>query len=677
MSDLNKRVADLRAQLTAKDAELDVLKNMLGSLGVSTELNADIQLGMLHELESEGARIASVGVWQYDLDAKEMYWTPEVFRIHGLPVGKVPTLDQSIDFYAQGDQARVRSAVEKLASEGLPYDIDCEFYDADGEHHFVRIVGHVRSSLIGKPRILSGIIQDITGQHTMRRGMEAFFTLTPDFVGAIDFQSRPVTLSPSWQRELGWSKYEMFRLGIDCIVRGDEQQALRDVVGRAIQSGKIESIENRVLSKEGEEFWFSWRLFADPGMELVFISARDVTRRKATEQSLKDAKLQSEQASQAKSDFLAIMSHELRTPLNPILGFADLLISETDNPEHLEILQAISQAGQHLTTIIGDVLDFAKIEAGRTDVEEDEFNMKQFLEEQVRLIEGQRKGKPVRLALKHDADSGIGDAAICVADREKITRIVYNLVGNAVKFTEAGTVTLDSSLKLADEGRALWHLDIRDTGIGIPEHSIEDIFEPFSQADTSTTRRYGGTGLGLAICKKLVELIGGQISIKSRLGSGTCFSLAVPVTIIERSRSDSGSHESAVEDIALACKPRVLLVEDNPTNIFYIRRLLERMGATVSCTFSGEEAIAAYAPDLFDMVLLDVHMPGISGIDVLQSIRADEDGSNQMPILMLTADVLPATREQCMKSGASGFLTKPIRAKELHKAIAEICLEPN
>jgi CheY-like chemotaxis protein len=411
-------------------------------------------------------------------------------------------------------------------------------------------------------------------------------------------------------------------------------------------------------------------------MELLFISARDVTRRVKVEIALKEAKVQAELANRAKSDFLAIMSHELRTPLNPILGFADLLISEIENPEHKEILQAISEAGEHLTSVIGDVLDFAKIEAGRTEIEEFEFNLKELVSKQVRLMQGQLNGKPVEVSANWRASSGMDEDIRVLGDQEKIVRVLSNLLGNAIKFTDRGSVVLNSELEPLDESRLRWQVEVVDTGIGIPEGSMTRIFDPFSQADSSTTRKYGGTGLGLSICKKLIELMGGQLSVESRYGEGTSFTFSLP---LKRGKvALEGEKEvHAVGTLKVTGRRRVLLVEDNDTNIFYIRRLLEKMDCVVTSVASGEEALARYRSGQFDLILLDIHMPGVSGIEVLGEIRAKEKEKDlpKVPILMLTADVLPATRETCEQSGADGFLTKPVRGRELNLAIKKVLAE--
>ncbi len=672
MPDADQTIEQLKKELERREAEIEKLRGMIELYRGDTPEEAEVKLSVMHEVLSEGARIASLGGWQHNLESGKSYWSPEVFRIYGVPEGEVPDLEEGIGHYAEKDRERIRKAFTLLASDGTPYDMECELFDAHGEKRFVRVVGRVREMKGGKPRVLCGIIQDVTDQHTMQRGMEAFFSLTPDFVGAINFDHRPVTLSPSWEKTLGWSQYKMIRLGIDCVVEKSGQEAMRDLIRRAIDTGRIESTENRVVSKEGRYFWFSWRFFADPATELVFVSARDVTRRKDTEEALKEAKVQAELANRAKSDFLAIMSHELRTPLNPILGFADLLISEIEDEEHLEILQAISQAGQNLTNVIGDVLDFAKIESGRAEVEEDEFVLKDLLEKQIRLMQGQVRGKPVDLQLDYQSDPALDDKLVLLADKEKITRVIFNLLGNAIKFTEEGSVRLDSYLSDSGDQRAIWHLDVSDTGIGISRKALEGIFEPFSQADTSTTRQYGGTGLGLAICKRLIELMGGEITVSSRIGEGTTFSILLPLKIGTRKAEQSPASDHRAKK--LSGKPKILVVEDNATNSYYLTRVLGQMDCQVTSVISGEEALAHYVHGAYGMILLDIHMPGINGIDVLRRIRAEESekGLRPVPIVMLTADVLPQTREQCMQLGANGFLTKPVRGHHLSETLAGI-----
>lgn len=642
-----------------------------GERAVAQELIANLTIQ--NEVLLEGARMASLGAWEYDVTSLELQWSPGVFEIFDLVPGEPPSLEEGLDYFIPGHRADIKSKLEASVTSGGSFDINCELISAKGKHKFVRIMGRGALFRNRKMKRMMGVIQDVTSSYKLRRDMEAFFQLTPDFVGSVDFDGKALTLNPSWTSTLGWTAGDLKQEGLSAVVCPEDRPRMQKLLREVIHSARIEKIENRVLSKRGTMHWFSWRIFADKTTETVFISARDVSDRKEAEKALIEAKIQAEEANQAKSDFLAVMSHELRTPLNPILGFTDLLMEEIENPEHREVLAAISDAGEILTSVIGDVLDFAKIESGRSDVHADVFDLRRLVERQVGFMAGQIKNDTVRLDHTFEVNKRLPESASYIGDEEKIARVLSNLLGNAIKFTDNGAIHLDCSVDPIDTDRAMLHVDITDSGIGIAEETLDELFKPFRQADSSRTRRHGGAGLGLAICKKLVELMGGQMTARSQLGKGSTFSFVLPLSLPPASATPAETVKRSGGASALLIKdaPHILLVEDNATNTFYAKRLLAGMGCPVTAVSSGEEALAQYSPDDHAVILLDLHMPGIGGMEVLRTVRAQEleSGAEHQPILILTADVLPTTREACLKNGASGVLNKPVRAMELKAAI--------
>ncbi len=657
---------------------------MFGTIqGINRRKVAEIEASLREQIALEGERIALLGAWEYDLEVGRVHWSKGVFDIYGLPGPDPLPVEKCISYYAAKDQGRVREAVESVVAEEKECDIECELIDAAGVRKIVRLILRVGAKRAGEVTRLIGVIQDITHGYTLRKSMQAFFRLTPDLVAAVNSEGKLVDLNPSWEQALGRSRSELMGAEVLSVVHPDDREGMRLALRRAMESQVIAKLENRVVAHSGGELWMSWRIFGDHDLGLVFLSARDTTRRHRMERALIDAKVQAEEANRAKMNFLAMMSHELRTPLNPILGFADLLLTETENPEHVEILESIIDAGQNLTSVIGDVLDFAKIESGRTELSEVEFDVENTIRQRIRVFSAQVRGRQIDLRYSYDLSPQLSQSERLLGDEEKLSRVLNNLIANAIKFTEAGEVHVDCSLLPLADGRASLRVDVIDTGIGIDSERVGELFQPFQQIDNSRTRRYGGTGLGLAICKRIVDLMGGEISVKSRLGAGATFSFFVPLRRVTAEKKGPQSENSVINcspsELRIEGRPHVFLVEDNATNTFYAKRLLVSLGCEVTSVSDGEQALAEYSPSDHDIILLDLHMPGIGGVEVLQSIRETEAREQlaRVPIAILTADVLPATRELCVKNGADAFLTKPVKIREVHRSIVGLLKKPS
>lgn len=641
---------------------------------LSAVKNAEIESRIQKEVFVEGERIASLGAWEYDVETNQVLWSEGVYAIFNIKRDLPLPIEKCISYYIPKDRKRIQQALEDVIAHRRAYDIECEIISGSGEHKFIRAIGRVGALRGERVRSIIGVVRDVTQRQTLQKGLEAFFHLTPDLVGVLDFDGKPINLSPSWESALGWTLAELRACGIDALVHADDRERVRQLLKSMATSERIKKCESRVVSKSGELRWVSWRIFADRPTERVFISARDITESKYTEKALIEAKLQAEEANRAKSDFLAVMSHELRTPLNPILGFTDLLLEETENPEHCNILRIISESGQSLTKVIGNVLDFAKIESGRVEVRSDLFDMQHLVGQCAALMAGQIDGDSVSLNYNVELGSHFSAGQRFIGDEDKISRILTNLIGNAIKFTDQGAVYVDCSINGIDSERAILHVDVTDTGIGMTEASMEELFEPFKQVDSSSTRRHGGTGLGLSICKRLANLMGGEITVRSELHEGSTFTFILPLGVGAVSRAKAVPSEGktvGIDTLRIESAPHVLLVEDDATNTLYAKCLLERMGCTVTAAASGEEALAQYSAAEHTIILLDLHMPGMGGMDVLKSIRRSEanDGLNRAPILILTANVLADTREACLSNGADAVVYKPLGPRELVVAI--------
>ena len=447
---------------------------------------------------------------------------------------------------------------------------------------------------------------------------------------------------------------------------------------RAFQTGLDTHGDDEVLwRKDGTSFpaeYWSRLLHRNNRVIGSVVTFVDVTVRKQAEEALRNAKEAAEAGSRAKSEFLANMSHEIRTPLNGVIGMTELALGTDLTGEQREYLETVKLSGDALLSVINDVLDFSKIEAGKTELEASDFNLRDNLAAILRTFALRAFEK--RLELLCAVDPQVPDQMR--GDPFRLRQILINLLSNAIKFTQAGKVSLRVQPSRTDGSECLLHFSVVDTGVGIAPNVLKMIFDPFTQADSSTTRIHGGTGLGLAISARLVKMMDGEIWVESEPGSGSVFHFTALFGAADSGLALAFPLDQEAGPITLlpqvAREPaeplRILLAEDNAVNRKVATRLLEKRGHQVVVTTNGKEALAALQKDTYDLVLMDVQMPEMDGFEATRKIRASEEGTGfHQPIIALTAHAVIGYRERCLEAGMDGYLTKPLRPHELDQLL--------
>ncbi|MGE5453425.1 MAG: ATP-binding protein [Acidobacteriota bacterium] len=634
-------------------------------------------------------RIAQTGSWEWDAINDVVTWSKETYRIFGRdPALGIPNLAGQKELYTPEDTQRLFEVVSKALSDGQPYDIELCAVRPDGEKRHCHILGFPERDDKGRIVRLAGSLQDITerkkAEEELRRSQSQYRLLIDSLPGAaVILFDHDLRIQIAGGEELakgGFDKHQIEGRTLAEAFSPEVAKLFAPVYAKALAGEKLS------FEQQHHDFYFQHRVVPVRGEQGQIIAgmiiSHNITERKRAEQALSeanenlerrvlertrelvDARNLAEAANIAKSAFLANMSHEIRTPLNAINGMCFLTRRSGVTPQQAEYLDKANAAGEHLLKIISDILDISRIEAGKLIFDEAPVHVDKIATDVISMLVDNAQAKRLRLIsdIQQSPYPLIGDAT-------RIQQALLNYLSNAIKFSEKGDVTLRCRVEQEYSDSVLMRFEVQDQGIGISAAAVPRLFTPFEQADNSMTRKYGGAGLGLTITRRLAELMGGSAGVESVLGEGSTFWFTVRLKKgFPKAAAPAPLDLSATEAEQALKKTlgerRVLVVEDDPTNQELVRMLLDGVGLYYDLAENGTLAVDLAARQDYALILMDMQMPKMGGLEATRHIRASSKG-HRTPIIAMTANAFSEDRELCLSVGMNDFVSKPCRPDKL------------
>ncbi|MCZ2497459.1 PAS domain S-box protein [Xylophilus sp. Kf1] len=578
------------------------------------------------------------------------------------------------------DLPRVRAMTVAAAARPGMHDFLIEFrlIHADGSHRWVSATCEMDVPPDGGTPCIDGVMIDITDAKQRAVEFEGTVRAVDHSLAVVEFDvaGHVIEANDNYLALTGYSLDELRgqRHAVFC----DPAYVASPAYGEfwnTLRRGELHSGEYQRIGRDGRALWlqasYNPVLGSDGRLLKIVKFASDITARRAVEQTMREARDRAENAAASRTAFLANMSHEIRTPMNAVIGFTELLMDTPLSPVQQRHLDTIRHSASSLLGLLNDILDTAKMEKGAMELEMRDFSLRELSTQVSDAMRAAAQAKGVALLLDYPAD--LQDRF--EGDALRLRQVLVNLISNAVKFTEQGSVQLvvradDRPGVEAPEPSTALRIAVRDTGIGIPPDRMDAIFQPFAQADASMSRRFGGSGLGITIARQLVELMGGDITVDSRIGQGSVFTVRLSLAPARELPAAERPLLSATDEKPLA----VLVVDDVRQNADLLRLALGAAGHAVTIAPDGAGAVAAWAGGRFDMVLMDVHMPGMDGLAAARRIRALEVAAQRRrtPIVALTASVLDEDRTAAREAGMDGFVGKPVDLEQLRREMARV-----
>ena len=583
-----------------------------------------------------------------------------------------------------GEKNEITALLQEALDHQIPVDFECSLQENNGEtsRWSVRVRPWHQSGrqyLVLTGEDISKRLQTEAELNREQERVNAYFNAMQTVLITCDTEGRIVRMNKPAQTLLQMDEQQIQQQPFEHLLTRPGLEVFRECwqsLPDNLQSGPGQSTSATfsVLATSGRESILRWQLTrlsgANNSDESVLLAGLDITDEVANREALekanariRDALEEAETANRSKSIFLASMSHEIRTPMNGILGAAELLLDSGMSEDQKQYLQIIHGSSHVLLDIINDILDLSKIESGKLEIEKISYDLNDLLTNLYQLFKEPARKKGLSLVYFYDGEL----PQYWLGDPKRTRQIITNLLSNALKFTDDGCIELRAEGKVLAGKRYEVSISVRDQGIGIPAEKQAQIFEAFRQADTTTSRQYGGTGLGLTISQYLAQAMGGDLKVTSVMGEGSTFSLTVPLNQAEAPRPERRKSQSALPGLS----GHILLAEDNLVNQKITIKMLDRLGIQVSVADNGEEAIGAVMEGNFDLVLMDVNMPVMDGIEATERIRDLSSSKSSIPIIALTANAMLQDKKRCLEAGMNGFIAKPLRMDELASTLRE------
>lgn len=642
---------------------------------VSLEVTAQIE--SQKELESSESRYKAmieeqaVFVVRYKPDSSISFVNTAFIKYFGK---NKDTVGSYRSLFEARDLNRVELEISKIDIDHPIVQYEARF--ADKPDHWIRWIHRGifnDNQKLTEYQVVGFDVTDIHNQTSDLRAKENLYThvleYTSDYLSVYrydhgEFYLESFNQSAAYYR--GFGSQRLIGKNLTELIDPQQSGTIISKFQKTVETNSIANFEE-TIEGPGGNLYLSTTIVPihDPANNIVRVVglSRDITKIKRTEKALRDEKRNAESANHAKSDFLASMSHELRTPLNVIMGMAQLLLRAQMDPKHTKLVESIQRSSKVLLSLIEDVLDLSKIEAGKINFEAKPFDLDQLTSDIIQTFENEANRKHIKLIRDYRVKPNVP----LIGDEVRIKQIMINLIGNALKFTEKGSVEFSISLQSKAHNRSTIYFEVKDSGIGIPEESYPKIFHRFSQADSGTSRKYGGTGLGLAISKQLVELMNGTIGFSSEenVGSTFWFKIEFPEAIQD-------SEELNMKDVQIDFeKIRVLAVDDNPESLKVLKYYFEDRKGHLDIATSGKESLSFIEKQDYDIVLMDMQMPEMDGLQTTTQIRKMGSSKSGIPVIALTANAMAQDKQRCLDAGMDDFLTKPVDFEQLNAKLAK------
>ncbi len=632
-----------------------------------------LKLKINEERLIEAQRIAHIGNFELDLNDHSFYWSEEIYFMFLQDKSIRPGIEIYFKYVHPHDLQRVRSVLRESLKLEHDFDLDHRIVISKNNVRWINIRGQFHYEIFSKQKKVIGTIQDITNRKLIEEERDKFFNQSNDLLCIATVEGYFKRINPAFTITLGHSEAELLSKPFIEFVHPDDVEPTLKILSHVSKGSPTIHFENRYRCSDGNYKWIAWRSTTDAESGLIYASARDITDSKKNEQLIK-AKEVAERSAKMKEQFLAQMSHEIRSPMNVISGMTHLMMKTTLDEEQQRYMNAVKTSSDHMLSLISDILDFSKIEAGKIQFDKTEFSIADLIGNLIDTLIFKAEEKNILLITQIDP---LIPGKI-LGDPIRLSQILLNLIGNSLKFTNQGKITIDVRVIDQEDNTATISFTVHDTGIGISEEELPTIFGSFTQGRTPQIIREGGTGLGLAISKQLVELQGGSIVAESQLGVGSSFRFMLKYfkpRYEKKYREVITESEFVPADIGAI---NILLVDDKPLNLVLAEEIVKKWWplATIAKAKDGKEAVALAMKNNYDIILMDVLMPEMDGYEATRQIRANADPpKNKVPIVAVTAYATSGEAEKCLQCGMNDYISKPFAPDTLHnKIVAQLLL---